>query len=239
MKALLYKDLIQLFASPLAWILLAIEQFVLAWIFLLQLDQFQAVQTRIGLNPNQAVIQPLYLNAALILLFIVPLLGMLGFSLERRNGALDLLLSSPASPTALVFGRFIALLAWLLPAILLCLVMATSLALGAAIDLPRLFAGAFALLLCAALYAALTIWLSTLGDQPLATAAAAIGAILLLWLIGDSGAAGGVFSWLGIEAHFTRLAAGDLNAGDLGYFLALGCGALLAATFQLQRSRET
>ncbi len=238
MRAIFVKDLTQLFASPLAWVLLAVNQFVLAWIFLVQLDRFQAMQGNLKVGVTAAVISPLFLNAAIIGLFITPLLGMHGFAAERRDGALDLLLSSPASMGGIVTGRYLALLSWLLFSALLSGAMAWSLALGATLDHGLLLAGLLALLLCLALYAAISLLLSTLGGQPAAVAAAGIGVLLLLWLAGNATASDGLFAWLGLEGHFSRLSAGRLGIADGGYFVILTVAALSAAVFQLNRPRE-
>ena len=46
------QDLRRLFLSPLAWVLLAIAQGLLAWIFLVLVDDFQNLQDRLGLLDN-------------------------------------------------------------------------------------------------------------------------------------------------------------------------------------------
>ncbi len=239
MKAIFLKDLTQLFGSPLAWVLLAVDQFVLAWIFLVLLDRFQAMQGNLEIGVTAAVITPLFLNAAIIALFITPLLSMHGFAAERRSGALDLLLSSPASMTGIVVGRYAALLGWLLFSALLTGAMAWSLSLGAQLDHGLLFAGLLALLSCLALYAAISLLLSTFGGQPAAVAAASIGVLLLLWLVGNATTSDGTFAWLGLEGHFSRLSAGRLGVADSGYFVILTLAALGAAIFQLNRLRES
>ena len=91
-----------LFLSPLAWTLLAVTQTLLAWIFIILVNDFQNMQGQLaGLEHapgvTDLVIAPLFRVAAWALLLPTPLLTMRLFSEERRTGTLDLLLSSEAS----------------------------------------------------------------------------------------------------------------------------------------------
>jgi ABC-2 type transport system permease protein len=62
--ALVGKELRSLFASPLAWAVLAVLQLVLAWLFLMRLDSFMELQPRLAQLANapgatEVVIAPL------------------------------------------------------------------------------------------------------------------------------------------------------------------------------------
>ena len=46
------KELRSLFASPLAWVVLAALQLVLAWVFLMRLDSFMELQPRLAQLAN-------------------------------------------------------------------------------------------------------------------------------------------------------------------------------------------
>jgi len=129
--------------------------------------------TAIGspLGIGDLVIAPTLASAALALLLLVPLLGMGGIANELRSRRMALLLSSPLSATSLVLGKWLGLFLACLPVVLLVMTMATALGLGSHLDGGRLLAGALGLLLLIALASAVTIWFSSLGEQPLSAAA--------------------------------------------------------------------
>jgi len=72
------RELRSLFLSPLAWTILAVVQFILAWMFLGQLDTYIAYQSRIAMMENppgatEVIVAPLFSSATLLLLLVVPL----------------------------------------------------------------------------------------------------------------------------------------------------------------------
>ena len=48
MLAITIRELRSMFRSPLAWTLLAVVQFILAWIFLVQVEEFIQIQPRLA-----------------------------------------------------------------------------------------------------------------------------------------------------------------------------------------------
>ena len=70
------KELRSMFASPLAWVVLAFMQFVLALIFLKQIDGFLVVQGQLARTPNapgltEIAIVPIFGVASMVLLMSV------------------------------------------------------------------------------------------------------------------------------------------------------------------------
>ena len=73
------RELRSLFLSPLAWAILATVQFIIAYLFLSQVDAYLMVQPRLAAiegAPGVAVlvIAPLFGNAAIILLLITTMI---------------------------------------------------------------------------------------------------------------------------------------------------------------------
>ena len=111
-RALVQKEMRSFFASPLAWVILAVASLILAWIFLLQVDLFLRVMPRLALYPHAVgvttlVAMPLLRSATIILLLLTPLLTMRLLSEERRQKTLDLLYSSPVRVTEIVLGMWL------------------------------------------------------------------------------------------------------------------------------------
>lgn len=119
------RELRSLFLSPLAWSILAVVQFILAWLFLGQLDVYIAFQSRIAMMENppgatEVIVAPLFSSATIILLLVIPLLTMRLVSEERRSRTLPLLFSAPVSMSEIVLGKYLGLLGFL--AIMLALI---------------------------------------------------------------------------------------------------------------------
>ena len=225
------RELKSLFLSPLAWAILAVVQFITAFLFLAQVEFFVTqVQPRlIGLEGapgiTDIVVAPLFSNAAVILLLVVPMLTMRVVSEEHRSGTMSLLFSAPISMTEIILGKYLGLIAFLGVMLALIALMPLSLLAGGELDLGKLASGVLGLGLLLAAFAAAGLFISTLTAQPTVAAVATFGLLLLLWIIdwaGGTGAtdlAGGVFNYLSLLRHHESLLRGLLNSSDLAYYL--------------------
>jgi ABC-2 type transport system permease protein len=104
-----------MFLSPLAWVILAVIQTILGYMFLTNLDNFfvlqpQLIQLENSPGVTDVVITPLMQVAAIILLMVMPLLTMRSIAEEKRNRSLSLLMSSPLSMTEIVLGKFLGMM---------------------------------------------------------------------------------------------------------------------------------
>ena len=246
MGAIAGRELRGLLWSPLAWTLLAVVQAWLAWIFLILLDEFGALQGRlVGLEHapgvTDLVAAPLFRVAAWCLLMLTPLLTMRLFSEERRNRTLDLLLSSPVTITAMVLGKYLAVLVFLLGLSALVALMPLSLAAGATLDFGKLAAGVLGLSLLAMSFTAAGLYFSTLTAQPAVAAVATLGLLLFLSVIdaasvGRQGA-GELFRYLSLFRHYDALLLGLFDSADVAYYLLLSVAFLGLAIRRLHDGR--
>jgi len=227
-RAIAGRELRSLFFSPLAWSLLAVIQFILAWLFLVQMESFTRIQPRLaGLDDapglTDLIIVPLFENVAIISLLLIPLLSMRLISEELRSGTFSLLLSAPVSISRIVLGKYLGLLGMLAVILLISTVMALSLLAGGELDLGRLAAGMLGLALVLAASAAIGLYISTLSDQPAVTAVGSYGLLLFLWLInlaaGAEGKGSQLFAWIAMPSHFDHLLGGLVRSSDLIYFI--------------------
>lgn len=222
------RELRSLFSSPLAWTVLAVVQFLLAWIFLVHVDNYtDNLQAMFAAEPaapgvTDMVAGPLYGTAALILLPVVPLLSMRLISEERRSGTLRLLLSSPVGLSQIVLGKYLALVVLTGIMVLFTAAMPASLAVGTSLDWGKLAAGTLGLALMVFAFGAAGLYLSTLTRQPVIAAVATYGLLLLLLMVdwaagGEDGA--GVMEYLSIINHFQGLAQGRVDTTAVAYYL--------------------
>lgn len=223
------RELKALFLSPLAWSILAVVQFLLAYLFLAQIDTFITFAPRLaGMQDapgvTDVVIAPLFGNAAVILLLVAPLITMRVLSEERRNRTLSLLMSAPVSMTEIVLGKYLGILAFFLVMLGLLALMALSLLAGTDLDLGKVASGLFGLALLVGAFSAAGLYMSSLTEQPTIAAVSSFGLLLLLWIINWAGASGGaavsgLFSYLSLVGHYESLLKGLFNSTDVVYYL--------------------
>lgn len=222
------RELRGLFLSPLAWTLLAVVQLVLAWLFLVLVEEFLTLQSPLlglegALGVSDLVVAPLLRVAAWLLLLITPLLTMRLLSEERRNRTLGLLLSAPVASYEIVLGKYLGLLTFLLLLVMLIALMPLSLLVGSKLDLGKLAAGLLGLLLLLGSFSAAGCYCSTRSAQPVTAAVATFG--LLLWLSVIDAAGDGtreissVFAYLSLWRHYDVLLTGLISSADIIYYL--------------------
>ena len=221
------KELVSLWASPLPWVAGAAFQAVLG---LLVVDQLALRQ--------QAVVQPLFPIAGLLLVVTVPVLTMRSFAEESRTGSLDLLLLVPVSPSPLVVAKWLA--AWLstVALVLPALVYAWLAALWGDPDLGPVVAGFVGLSLLAAALAAVGVLASSTTASPPVAALAAVMAGLVLWFAGSATGAGtGLLAAISLSERIRTFAAGAIDTGDVAFLVALVVGSLVSAATVLDVRR--
>ncbi len=224
------RELRSLFLSPLAWSILAVVQFLLAYIFLSQVEYFQMLQPRIAAlesspGVTDLIVAPLFGNAGVILLLVTPMLTMRLISEERRNRTLSLLFSAPVSISEIVLGKYLGILAFLAIMIAMIAAMPLALTVGTNLDWGKFAACVLGLALLLSSFAAIGLYLSSLATQPVVAAVGSFGMLLLLWIIDWNATVGTskgeVLGYLSMLRHYQNLLKGMVNTTDLVYFLLL------------------
>ncbi|MBA0014872.1 MAG: ABC transporter permease subunit [Nitrosomonadaceae bacterium] len=219
-----FKELKALFASSLAWTLLALVQLVLGWVFMGRLDAFLEVQSQLVqiANPpgvTEIIVAPIFAMAAAVLLMATPLLTMRLIAEERRNHTMTLLTSAPISMTDIVLGKFLGLMIFFCGVIFLVMVLSLSLLMGGTLDIGLLLSNAVGLLLICACFAALGLYISSLTAQPAVAAAGTLGILLGLWVMDIAADDGGsIMRTLSLLKHYESFNRGLIDTFDLAYF---------------------
>ncbi|TAM09164.1 MAG: ABC transporter permease [Nevskiaceae bacterium] len=236
----------RIFASPLAWAILAVMQVILGIFFILYLNAYTQAQM-MSSDPQLGVADyiggGLYGTANVILLLVVPLMTMRLFAEERKNNSLTLLLSAPASLTEIVLGKFLGLASFLLAAIALLAAMSFTLEAGTALDTGRILAGLLGLLLMMLAFGAAGLFISTLTREPVIAAVATFGVLLVFWILGAVGHSPTVpfadaFNYLSLIGHFENLRRGVVSTMDVAYYLLFILLFLWLAVLRLDMERN-
>jgi ABC-2 type transport system permease protein len=222
------REIRSLFLSPLAWAILAVTMFILAYLFLSQIEAYILLQPRLAAlqgapGVSDIVVAPLFADAAVVLLLITPLVTMRTLSEERRSRTLSLLLSAPVSMTEIILGKYLGVLAFFLILIGMLTLMPLSLLAGTDLDLGKLAAGMLGLTLVVAAFAAIGLFMSTLTEQPTVAAVTTFGLLLLLWILDWAGNSGldstNLMAYLSMLRHYEPLLKGLFNTTDVAYYL--------------------
>ena len=233
----------RIFVSPLAWAVLAVLQGIVGFVFLSLLLDYAAhpVESDQYLGMSDYIGGGLYGFATILLLLIMPLMTMRLFAEERKSGSLTLLLSSPASLVEIVLGKFLGLGVFMLAALALLAIMPLTLLIGTNLDLGRIAAGLFGLLLLMGSFGAAGLFISTLTREPTIAAVTSFGLLLVVWLFGilgtRPGLVGEVFTYLGLIGHFESLRRGVFNSADVVYYLLFTVLFLWLAVLRLDSER--
>lgn len=224
------RELRSLFLSPLAWAILAIVQFILAYLFMSQLQEFLLIQAKLTTIDNapgvtQLVIVPLYGSAAFIMMLVTPLLTMRLISEERRNSSLALLMSAPVSMTEIILGKYLGILGFAAIMIGMMTLMPLSLYFAGSLDSGLLLSIVLGISLLLAAFISIGLYMSSLTAQPTIAAMSTFGMLLMLWIIDWAGgkandaAASGLLEYLSLLRHFEAFSKGIFNSSDLVYYI--------------------
>ncbi|RKZ65139.1 MAG: ABC transporter permease, partial [Gammaproteobacteria bacterium] len=232
-----------MFLSPLAWVILAVVQVILAWSFFSAVDVFFSLQEKLTTIENSPgvtdlIASPLFEVSSVVLLMIMPLITMRLISEDKRNKTMSLLLSAPISITEIVLGKYLGLLFFIVILLFMITLMPLSLSMGTELDLAKIFSGTLGLFLVLAAFGAAGLYMSSLTDNPMIAAISTFGVLLLLWMVNvnvvsvgenDSG-----LSYLSLQTHFTALLRGILNTRDIAYFLLFILGFIVLSIRELE-----
>ena len=219
------REVSSMFLSPLAWVILAVVQSVLGWMFLAQIESFYMLQPQLMQLENtpgvtDIVIAPIFSLAAIILLMVMPLLTMRTLAEEKKNKTIHLLFSAPISITQLVLGKYLGLLFFILILTSLLMLMPLSLLMGTELDTGKLLSIYLGMILLLGSFAAIGLYLSSLTENQTIAAVSTFGALLMLWII-EWRTQDSIFHYLSILAHHQPLLEGIFNSTDVIYFALL------------------
>ena len=237
-----------MFLSPLAWIILAVIQTILGYMFLANLDNFFLLQPQLIQIANtpgvtDIVITPLMQVAAIILLMVMPLMTMRSFADEKRNRTLSLLVSAPLSMTEIVLGKYLGLILFVVILVSMLMLMPLSLYLGTSPDAGKLLSIYIGMLLLLAAFAAIGLFMSSLTEQPVVAAISTLGVLMLLWIVDWNSDAGesvsNLFQYLSLKSHLNAFLKGIFSTRDLIYYLLLITVFLILGIRRLDQKRLT
>ena len=243
------KEMKSYFASPIAYLLLAMFAVIFGFFFWNAVGYFvnmslqsQAMGRSFPMNINEMIVRPLLMNVSVIGLFLIPMITMRLFAEEKRQGTVELLLTSPVRDWEIILGKWLA-------AVMLYATMLGIAALNFAFlfaygkpDLKPVLAGFLGLLLQAGALLAIGTFISTLTKNQIIAGGATFGACLLLWVFEwvagyETAAWAKVMSYMSVVNHLDPFAKGVIDSKDAVYYITLAFLGLFLTARSLESLR--
>lgn len=213
------KEFGSFFSSPIAFIFigafLAVNLFIFFW-----------VETFFSRNISQ--IRPLFTWMPILLIFLSAAVTMRSWAEERRAGTLELLLTSPVTPAALVLGKFFACLGLVALSLLLTLPIPVTVSFMGPLDWGPVYGGYLATLFLATAYISIGLYVSVKSDNQIVSLMVTVLVCSLFYVIGSNtlvsffGNRGAeILQMFGSGSRFTSITRGVIDLRDLYYYLAL------------------
>jgi ABC-2 type transport system permease protein len=234
------KEMRGYFASPIAYIVLGFFALVFGWFFYVPLAFFNRQSMQMagsGMNISQMLITPVFSNATVVMLFLLPAITMRTYSEEKRSGTIELLLTSPLTDTQIILGKFLGAMG--LYASMLALTVVHMAILFAFTDPNpdwKPVASAYlGLLLMGGSFISVGLLISSLTKNQVVAAIATFVVFLMLWVINWIGVfvgptAQAILSHLSITDHFDDFSRGVLDTKHLIYYITfISLGLFLTA----------
>ncbi len=213
--ALLLKEEILIFSSPIAYVIVSVFLLLMGYTFTVTLFLSKV-----------ATLAHLFFQMYVLLLLTVPVVTMRLVAEERKARTLELLLTAPATEVQVVLAKFVASLSLVLLMLTLSASYALVLAIYATPDWGPIWSGYLGLVLLAAALLAVGLLASSLTASQIVAATVSLGLFLLLWMVDT-------FAYLlpapldtlvtscSLVVHFTPFATGSLYLSDVAYFVSV------------------
>jgi ABC-2 type transport system permease protein len=224
------KELRSYFASPMGYILIGLFALLFGAFFRVYLWNFtqRSQQMMMGggsVNVNEWLIAGVLHNAAIIILFIMPMITMRTYAEEKRSGTMELLLTSPITDVQIIFGKFLGAMG-LFAAMLL--VTAIDIAILFRLGNPEwkpVVTGYLGLLLLGGCFLSLGLLISSLTKNQIVAGGMTFGVFLLLWIVnwfadGVGPTTREILNYLSITAHLEDFTRGILDTKHIVYYLS-------------------
>jgi ABC-2 type transport system permease protein len=183
--------------------------------------------------------------AVAMLIFILPAITMRLLSDEARQGTIELLLTAPVNDGAVVVGKWLGAVLFVLTVLSTTLIYPIMLngMVQPGLDRGLLIAGYLSLVLFTMAFSALGVAVSAMFDNLVATFIATIASFVVFWyFIGipsslASGAVAEVSRYMSFIRYFEAMVGGAIQLTGLVYYLSATAFFLILATVILQSRR--
>jgi ABC-2 type transport system permease protein len=241
------KEIKSYFSSPIAYLLMTIFAVIFGYFFFSASAYFVQASMQMQMqgqaspmNVNDFIIGPLLGNASVVGLFLIPMISMRLFAEEKRQGTIELLMTSPVHDWEIILGK------WLGALIMYACVIGIS-GLNVALlfaygkpDWRPILVGYLGLLLQGGCLLAIGAFISTTTSNQIIAGGATFAVCLLLWVLDwvssyEQAAWAKVIAYCSVLTHFEPFSKGVIDSKDVIFYLSM----IFFGLFLTQRSLES
>lgn len=227
------KELKSYFASPIAYLLIAVFALIFGYffyvataIFVTRSVESQMMGRGMPMDVNEWVIRPLLMNVSVIGLFLIPMVTMRLFAEEKRSGTIELLMTSPVRDMEVILGKWLAALTLYGSILAVSGLNMAFLFLYGKPDWRPIVIGYLGLLLQGGCLLAVGTFISTTTRNQIIAGGATFAASLLLWILDwvsayETAAWAKVLSYLSVVTHFEPFSKGVLDTKDIVFYVSM------------------
>ncbi len=228
------RELGAFFSSPIFYVITTVFLCLYSFIFINLLSYFNtlsfqettAPSATPNLSVNEWVVEGSFLNMAVILLLMIPIITMRSFSEEQKNKTIQLLLAAPLTLAEIVAGKFLACMG----VVTLMLIISSYniffvLFLGNP-EIGPILTGYLGIFLMSGCFISAGILASSLTKNQVIAAVLGFGFALFSWIIGwaaqSVGAGlGEILGYLSLVSHLDNFLKGIVDSSDIVYYLSI------------------
>ena len=223
------KELQAYFGSPIAYVVIGFFALVFGFFFSTILFYFdrQSMQLQPGagqtMNVNQMLIGPVFMNVAVMALFMLPMVTMRTYAEEKRSGTMELLLTAPLTDWQIILGKFAGAMGFYAAMLAVTTIHIGMLFLYGTPEWKPIATVYLGMFLMGGCFIALGLFISSLTKSQMVAGSATWAVFLLLWVInwigqslGPTGQA--VVTHLSITDHLEDFSRGIIDTKHLVYY---------------------
>ncbi|HXH24283.1 MAG TPA: ABC transporter permease subunit [Vicinamibacterales bacterium] len=230
--AIAHKELKSYFASPIAYIVIGLFALTFGFFFyslLLYFDRTSMQMMGLGgptsVNVNEQLIRPVFLNAMVVFLFILPMVTMRTYAEEKRTGTIELLLTAPLTDWQIILGKFLGAMALYAAMLAVTLVHIGLLFAFGQPDVLPILTTYLGVLLMGGCFIAVGLLISSMTKNQIVAATITFVVFLMLWIINWVASFTGprtqeVLNYLSITEHLDDFTRGILDTKHLVYYVS-------------------
>jgi ABC-2 type transport system permease protein len=235
------KELRGYFASPIAYIVIGAFALLFGYFFYAGVAFFnrQSMQMAMGqggtMNINQMLVTPVFINATVMMLFLLPAITMRTYAEEKRSGTIELLLTSPVTDTEIILGKFLGAMGLYAAMLAVTLIHILLLFWFGNPEWKPIASAYLGMLLMGGCFIAVGLLISSLTKNQIVAGVVTFAVFLMLWVINWIGVfvgptAQAILSHLSITDHFDDFSRGVLDTKHLIYYITfISLGLFLTA----------
>jgi len=228
-----FKEFKSYFVSPIGYAVMALFGLIFGFGFytatrdMVQMSfRAQMMGQQQPLSVNDMVIRPLLGFAGTIALFLIPMITMRLIAEEKRNGTIELLLTSPVKDIEIILGKWLGALLLYLCVLGMSVLNIAMLFLWGKPDLKPVLVAYLGLILQGGCLLALGIFVSTTTKNQIVAGGVTFFVSLLLWLLSwftafDATGFSQVINYLSIVTHMENFSKGVIDSKDLVFYFSM------------------